>query len=489
MRSDFEMWPEIVFLDGTYKLTNNDMTMMILMVEDGNGRGQIAGVGLLATEEWDVLEWMLTQFKKDNKNSWTKIKSFMTDKDLTERDVLKQVFPGVSTYICAFHVLKTFKKVVESSDMNLTKNEKMTAMSLLEDLVYAPSEEIYREKYLELNISCPSQLVEYFNQNWNNIKQDWSLYSLIQNNLGNTTNNRLESINGKIKQVIKKNSPLAITIKDFFEWYFSHKTESYIRAGRQFLRRKNIPAGSDIAEHKYVEFLSDYASKRIRKEIKLSKKIFYNYIDEVNKVCKIGNLEVSTTSCQCIENRSYKLPCKHIFAARSYFQLSLFDETLFDKRWIKLNLLSSSYPCLDLSKIATPKPQFSIATKKLNNKKIQSFSEKRKIVNAKYSKLVNIISRSCGSKYEKKLKVLDILMDKFSDDVDVEIVDVNREETLEESFQNLSIDNSLNKSNNNSMESTELSDLNKIKTPRRIKVTGRPSGFLETTVKLKKKVR
>ncbi|XP_074110344.1 uncharacterized protein LOC141534715 [Cotesia typhae] len=36
MRSDFQRWPEIVFLDGTYKLTNNAMTMMILLVEDGN---------------------------------------------------------------------------------------------------------------------------------------------------------------------------------------------------------------------------------------------------------------------------------------------------------------------------------------------------------------------------------------------------------------------------------------------------------------------
>lgn len=56
MRSDLSKWPEIVFLDGTYKLTNNDMTFMVFLVEDGNGRGQIAGAALLSTEERDVLE-------------------------------------------------------------------------------------------------------------------------------------------------------------------------------------------------------------------------------------------------------------------------------------------------------------------------------------------------------------------------------------------------------------------------------------------------
>lgn len=55
MRNDFEMWPEIVFMDGTYKLTNNEMTLMILLVEDGNGRGQVVGIGFLSTEERDVL--------------------------------------------------------------------------------------------------------------------------------------------------------------------------------------------------------------------------------------------------------------------------------------------------------------------------------------------------------------------------------------------------------------------------------------------------
>lgn len=124
MRFNFQMWPEIVCIDGTYKLTNNDMTMMILLVEDGNGRGQIVGVGLLSTEERDLLSWMLQEFKKDSDESWQRIKCFMTDKDLTERDVLKELFPAVPTYICIFHTLKTFKKVVESSNMNLKKRKK-----------------------------------------------------------------------------------------------------------------------------------------------------------------------------------------------------------------------------------------------------------------------------------------------------------------------------------------------------------------------------
>lgn len=73
MRSDFKKWPEIVFLDGTYKLTNNDMTLMIFLVEDGTSRGEVAGIAFLSREEREVLEWMLNTFKKVNEEACEKI--------------------------------------------------------------------------------------------------------------------------------------------------------------------------------------------------------------------------------------------------------------------------------------------------------------------------------------------------------------------------------------------------------------------------------
>lgn len=485
MRNDFKQWPEIVFIDGTYKLTNNNLTTMILLVEDGNGRGQVAGVGLLATEERDVLTWMLEVFKKGNGEACNKIKCFMSDKDLTERNVLKELFPVVPTYICIFHTLKTFKKIINSSSMNLTSDEKITAATILEKLVYSPSEEIYNKLYNQFCQIGSLQLVEYFNKNWHNIKEDWSMYSLIKHNLGNTTNNRIESVNGKIKQVVEKNSPMTIMIKDFFEWYTSHKNESFNRTARQFLKKPNFKFDVDSCIQKYVESLTQYASDIVQKEIKASNTVSFNYINDITQVCYADNLIVTTT-CQCIVQASL-LPCRHIFALRKYFQFPLFDKCLCNERWSKGNLLIAlNFPNVSNDDKTPDNIVFSVTSKKKKIKKKSTLliNEKRKIIQAKCSKLTHIISMSSGKEFQKKSKILDDLIEKFSENVPVKIISKESDDTFETSFKNLSVN-----------ESTEFEhvttkkNLQEIKTLSKIKITGRPNGFLKTIVCLKKKIK
>lgn len=347
--------------------------------------------------------------------------------------------------------------------------------------MYASSEENYNDFYLELNLLCLDQLLEYFNVNWHNIKEDWSLYSLMKNNLGNTTNNRLESINAKLKQVITKNSPLVITIKDFFEWYDSHNNESQLRTAKQFLRKPNLPFDVDSPEQQYVKSLTKYASDIVLKELNKSKKIVFTEVNKLTKVCRMNNLEVSATSCQCVIHTSFQLPCRHIFAARYYFHQPLFDTSLFNQRWSKNQLLAANYSCSTaLMKNSPTNVQVSVVTKKIKKNKTQSLSQKRKIVQTKIAKLVNIVSMSCGTEFDRKMKVLDNLIEKFSNNEKIKIIHADDEE-LETSFRNLSIDNSL-------IEGTEMY-LNIIKTPSKIKVIGRPSEFLKTTANMKKNVK
>lgn len=485
MRNDFQMWPEIVFIDGTYKLTNKDMTVMIILVEDGNGRGQVAGIAFLSTEERDILEWMLTEFKKDHKESCRKIKAFMTDKDLTERDALKELFPGVPTYICAFHAIKIFERVLKNSGMKLKAEEQVTALEILIKLVKAQTEKDYDDLYLEFNMTCSAELIKYFNVNWHCIREDWSKYSVIKNNFGNETNNKLESVNGKIKQVVDKFSPLSIAVKDFFEWYDSHKTESHIRTAQQFLRKPILSVHASSSEQKYIEKLTKYASNLVLKELKSSTKIVFTDIDEVSKICQLDKIQTSTTLCQCSTNISLKLPCRHILAARSHFKLPLYDECLFHERWSKDKLLTGTTSCIvSANNNASEKSTFSVVVKKKTKKTPQSITEKRKIVQTKVSKLVNIVSMSCGSEFQRKLKMIDNLIEKCSNNTTSEIAETENDEKIETSLQNLTIENKVNDSSDD--KCTEI-DLTEIKTPAKIKIKGRPSGFLKTTASGKKK--
>lgn len=141
----------------------------------------------------------------------------MGDNDLTERDVVKEVFPDIVMYICLFHTLRTFGREVAVNKMKISGEEKTTSLMFLDKLAKSSSASVYNT-YKAFCKSVPPPVREYFNKNWHNIRNEWTKNSMITGNLGNCTNNRLESINSKIKQMVKKNSPMAVAVKDFFKW-------------------------------------------------------------------------------------------------------------------------------------------------------------------------------------------------------------------------------------------------------------------------------
>ncbi|XP_074113768.1 zinc finger SWIM domain-containing protein 3-like [Cotesia typhae] len=216
MHRDFASWPSIVMIDGTYKLNDRNLTLMLLVVQDSKGRGQVVGFGLLGSEDKDTLKWMIQSFKTENEPHCSKIESFMSDKDLTERYVLQELFPNTPIYICRFHVLKTFKKVVKSTEMNLRKNKQKKTLTILEKLCYTKSDIQYYKLYEQLKETSSYQLLDYYNVNWHNIKEEWTAHHMAKHNIGNTSNNRVESLNAKIKQVVKKNSSVLVMIDDLF---------------------------------------------------------------------------------------------------------------------------------------------------------------------------------------------------------------------------------------------------------------------------------
>uniref|UniRef100_A0A6P7FTU8 Uncharacterized protein LOC114332611 n=1 Tax=Diabrotica virgifera virgifera TaxID=50390 RepID=A0A6P7FTU8_DIAVI len=206
MRRAIKSWPEFVSVDGTYKLLNLGFTVFIMLVEDSNGQSEIAAVALTAHEDKETFSWFMNIFKEENSICENQIKCFMGDKDLLQRNVIKEIFPQAQVYICLFHTLKTMKREMCKEKMNLTNQERMKTLELLQNLVYSGSEEEYDRNYQLLQETASQLVINYYNKNWHDIKHEWTVYSMCHGNLLNRTNNRLEAINGKLKQVIEKNS-------------------------------------------------------------------------------------------------------------------------------------------------------------------------------------------------------------------------------------------------------------------------------------------
>ena len=66
---------------------------------------------LLASEDSNSIKWMFDTFKQHN-DRWEAIRVVMADKDLKERDVIKQCLPNAVVLIYLFHTLRTFRREV-----------------------------------------------------------------------------------------------------------------------------------------------------------------------------------------------------------------------------------------------------------------------------------------------------------------------------------------------------------------------------------------
>ncbi|XP_074108513.1 zinc finger SWIM domain-containing protein 3-like [Cotesia typhae] len=117
MQKSVTNWPEILFVDGTYKLFNLRYTLYLLIIQNGNGRGEIGGVAITASETAHVLEWIAKTFRENNSKACQNTKCIMTDKGLTERKAFEAVFPGIKCLLCLFHTLKSFDKHTEKSKL------------------------------------------------------------------------------------------------------------------------------------------------------------------------------------------------------------------------------------------------------------------------------------------------------------------------------------------------------------------------------------
>ena len=322
MKEDFQSYPEIIFIDVTYKLTELRLPVYIFLVEDSMGENEIAGVGLLMSENAESLRWLLSVFKGNNVNDQPRV--IMADKDFKERYILKECFPTASVLICLFHTLRSFKRELSDKRFSLSESQNITLKELFQKMCYAR------------NVT-PAELRQYFLEHWHSIRSEWVLVDKCQaGNFLNTTNNHLESINSKLKSVIDFYSSQENFVKHFFNVLYVLRNERDNKAAISFQKTKVCYFSVSSPEEKYFKFLTNYAANFVINQIKRSRsvnnlKMISPHQFEINTSDFV--LKFSLNVCGCNFYTSMKLPCQHIFAATKMSDIDLFDESLCDMRW------------------------------------------------------------------------------------------------------------------------------------------------------------
>ncbi|KAL1449110.1 hypothetical protein WDU94_000343 [Cyamophila willieti] len=341
MKSMFNAYPEIIFVDSITNLLDNKATTYLIVVEDSHGRGTIVAVGILLNEQQETMDWFFKKFKETNPRSCD-INIIMSDKDSTVRSSLRNMFPGVSLQICLFHTLQLFNHEISPNKMGISSEDTKLTKTYLTQLANCTSEHRYLELYAEMMSRVPDIVCGYFNRNWESIREEWALYATSRKRgFMNKTNNRVKNLNKLLRSVIQKNSTLQNFIKYFFVTLNSNRTNNMIFSYRKLNTVKTVKK-DDSPEQDYEDLLTPFAFDKLKPNFEHTMAFNFEVLDNMYYTCHTqeGQVKLSAHSCNCSFFSSMGLPCHHVLSLRQCLDLPLFDKSLCLPRWTKEYTLS-----------------------------------------------------------------------------------------------------------------------------------------------------
>lgn len=341
MKNMYTKFPELLLVDATYKLLDLRMPVFLLLCVDGNGLSEIVCMFFLAEETKQVIEAAVNAFKKFCP-VWENTRVVMSDKDFTERNTFTSCFPDAKLNICLYHTLRSFQREITCEKMGITSAERNRSLEILTKIAYSRTPSEYSKYHQELDSISRSVRV-YIDTNWIPIKEQWvSCFKDCTLNLGETTNNRLESTFSKIKSVCSKYASILQFSHEFISVLNvlrSERTHDYVMS----IVRKPIKSKCQPDLQKYSQLLTPYAFKYVEEQYHLSSKINPVLTNNAahdtftfrssRSFNNSDNFTTTGSSCTCPFQKKMALPCKHILKARNLLGLSLFEPSLIKERW------------------------------------------------------------------------------------------------------------------------------------------------------------
>ena len=238
-------------------------------------------------------------------------------------------------------MLKTFRREITTDKIGANKGQRDNILEILQKIAYSTSLEQYETNKSLLLETQNTKAIEYFSQSWDPIKDQWVVGLATSCSLGNNTNNRLESINQKIKQVVDKNAKFDDFAQDIIVFLSIHRTEINGKLCKMTAKVPVVVAFDDSVAADYRKELTDYAYALVAGQLKKSEEVEIESHDEGRYKVINTSLTFTESHCECAFNTQYKLPCKHIFSLRKQLDKNLFEMSLVNERWSKLHYLGT----------------------------------------------------------------------------------------------------------------------------------------------------
>lgn len=232
----YSKYPEVILFDATYKMNNVNLALFVQLCIDSNGETEIVSLYICRNESREGIGAMIQVFKEFNPN-WHKTEVIIGDKDFADRSVYIEHFPNSVLQICLFHVLLVFNREVTTVKRDITNQQRIEALEILQQLAYSESSHCYDDNYQKLCDLNLDLVTDYFNDNWHNIKYEWTMFGRNQHaNYMNTTNNRSERMNRTFKGLGNRNSSLLVFFENLTTTVAVLASEKDIKAIRSTMR-------------------------------------------------------------------------------------------------------------------------------------------------------------------------------------------------------------------------------------------------------------
>ena len=135
-------------------------------------------------------------------------------------------------------------------------------------MCYSINDEDYQKQYNLFLKAAPIHVANYFNKNWHTIRNEWVMGNKCHSgNFLNSTNNRVESFNGKLKSVIDHHSSLEMFLEGLLSIIYVLRNERDHKVVLSVQKRKFHNYELNSAECEYLKHLTPYAGEYAVKQL------------------------------------------------------------------------------------------------------------------------------------------------------------------------------------------------------------------------------
>ncbi|XP_034240130.1 uncharacterized protein LOC117644628 [Thrips palmi] len=413
MKKAYSDYPEVLIMDTTYKLCDNDMPLIVFQTIDCYGSSRNAGYAIISSEKKEIVSHALSLICRSNNDAFQRLGIVVVDKDQSEIAAIKEIAPHAEIHLCDYHSKVSMEK---GGKKHHGSNYMEDVHPIVLSLIHAHSKEEFDEAYGVLKTVANPAFMDYYHKYWHNSGLVWSDYQRnLSLNLKARTTGRVESQNAKIKILVSKAYPVAEVI---FRLRMLNKFKDLDNDYKDFTNSVKV---------KYHKYSNDAILQQI---IKLNTpfvaaELQRNY--ERSKHPPSSNLHtVSLSTCDCKYYSNTKLPCSHIFRQRKLEDVEVYDHDLIPPRWKanedcfapeledEENDLRSSINFMATSSVKVPKRKKTLTSE-------QKYTECMKICTEICSKVAN----SGGQQYEYNLNALMCISKYFSEGKKVAVVTID----------------------------------------------------------------